>query len=207
MTAHHLSERFLEGTQGRIIELLRDLPRTVEDLAQALDITGNAVRLQLATLERDGLVRVEGRRPSGRKPALVYGLTLRADFLLSRSYVPVLRALLDVLGDRLSAAERISLLREVGRRLVLAAPRATGSKRERLLVAARALESLGGRLQLETTGRTTTLVGSGCPLGEVVQAHPEVCRVVETVVEEISGVSVREQCDRGERPRCSFVVE
>jgi predicted ArsR family transcriptional regulator len=207
MTAHHLSERFLEGTQGRIIELLRDLPRTVEELAEALELTGNAVRLQLAALERDGLVRVEGRRPSGRKPALVYGPTLRADYLFSRSYVPVFQALLDVLGDRFSPAERISLLREVGRRLVLAAPRATGSKRERLLVAARALESLGGKLRVETSGRTLSLVASGCPLGEVVQAHPEVCRVVETVVEEISGVSVREQCDRGDRPRCSFVAE
>jgi predicted ArsR family transcriptional regulator len=202
-----LSERFLEGTQGRILELLRDLPRTVEDLADAIGLTGNAVRLQLATLERDGLVRVEGRRPSGRKPALVYGLTLRADFLLSRSYVPVLQALLDVLGERLTPVERVTLLREVGRRLVVAAPRATGSRRERLLVAARALESLGGKVRIETVGRTTTLVGAGCPLGEVVRAHPEVCRVIETVVEEISGVALREECDRGERPKCSFVVE
>jgi predicted ArsR family transcriptional regulator len=207
MATHPLSERFLEGTQGRIVELLRESPRTVEDLAAALELTGNAVRLQLATLERDGLVRVEGRRPSGRKPALVYGLTTRADFLLSRSYVPVLKALLDVLGDRLSPAERTTLLREVGRRLVIAAPRASGSRRERLLAAARALEGFGGKLRLETSGRSAVLVGSGCPIGEVVRVHPEACRVVETVVEEISGVKVREQCDRRDRPSCSFVAE
>ncbi|MEO8138130.1 MAG: ArsR family transcriptional regulator [Gemmatimonadota bacterium] len=207
MPTHPLSDRFLEGTQGRAIELLREAPRTVEELATALELTGNAVRLQLATLERDGLVRVEGRRPTGRKPALVYGLTTRADFLLSKSYVPVLQALLDVLGDRLSLAERTTLLREVGRRLVLTAPRATGSRRERLLAAARALEGFGGKVRLEASGRSAVLVASGCPIGEVVRAHPEACRVVETVVEEISGVKVREQCERGDRPRCSFVAE
>ena len=99
------------------------------------------------------------------------------------------------------------MLREVGRRLVASAPQATGSKRDRLLAAARVLEQLGGRVRLETTGRTSTLVASGCPLGELVQGHPEVCRVVETVVKEVSGISVREQCERGDRPRCLFVVE
>jgi len=207
MPTHPLSDRFLEGTQGRAVELLREAPRTVEELAAALDLTGNAVRLQLATLARDGLVRVEGRRPSGRKPALVYGLTTHADFLLSRSYVPVLKALLDVLGDRLSLAERTALLREVGRRLVLAAPRATGSRRDRLLAAARTLEGFGGKVRLEAGGRSAALVASGCPIGELVGAHPEACRVIEAVVQEISGVKVREQCDRGERPKCTFVTE
>jgi predicted ArsR family transcriptional regulator len=207
MTTPLLGDRFLEGTPGRLVQLLRDAPRTVDELATSLGLTGNAVRLQLATLERDGLVRVEGRRPSGRKPSLVYGLTVRADYLLSRSYVPVLQALLDVLGDRLSLAERSALLREVGRRLAAAAPHATGSRRDRLLAAAQALEGFGGRVRLEGTDRKPSLVASGCPIGEVVRAHPEACRVVEAVVEEISGVPVREQCDRGERPRCTFVVK
>ncbi|MEO8636819.1 MAG: ArsR family transcriptional regulator [Gemmatimonadales bacterium] len=204
---HPMSSRFLEGTPGRIVELLRDRSRTVEELADELGLTGSAVRLQLATLERDGLIRVDGRRPSGRKPALVYGLTQRADFLLSRGYVPVLNAVLDTISTRFSPAERNAMLREVGRRLVASAPPATGSKRDRLLAAARVVEQLGGRLKLETTGRTTALVASGCPLGELVQGHPEICRVVETVVKEVSGITVRERCERGDRPRCVFVVE
>lgn len=206
MPAHPLSDRFLEGTQGRIIDLLRASPHTVEELATALALTGTAVRLQLGTLERDGLARVEGRRPTSRKPALVYGLTQHADFLLSRAYVPVLRALLATLGDRLSPAERSAVLREVGRRIAGPIPRATGSRRERLRAAARALELLGGKVTVETTNKTAQLVASGCPLGEVVRDHPEVCRVVEAVVEEIAGLKMEERCERGDRPRCGFRV-
>jgi predicted ArsR family transcriptional regulator len=207
MTLQPWTERFLEGTQGRLIATLRTGPRTVDELATALALTGNAVRLQLGVLERDGLVRVEGRRPSGRKPALVYGLTARADLLLSRSYLPLLRALLDAVTDRLSPGERTALLREVGRRLAASLPHAGGTRRDRLRAAVRAIELLGGRVTAETRGRTTTLVGSGCPLGEVVRAHPEVCRVVETIVEETAGLRVAERCARGDRPRCSFQVE
>jgi len=207
MASHPLSERFLEGTQGRLIALLRLGPRTVEELATELGLTRNAVRLQLAALERDGLARVEGSRPSGRKPALVYGLTSRTDFLLSRSYVPVLRALLDALGDRLLPAERLSLLREVGRRLAVGLPRATGNRRDRLAAAGRAVEMLGGRVSAEADGKSTLLIGAGCPLGEVVRDHPDACRIVESLIHEITGVKVQEHCDRGERPRCSFRVE
>lgn len=207
MADHPLNDRFLEGTPGRIINLLRAAPRTIDELAEALKLTGNAVRLQIGMLERDGLARVEGQRPSGRRPALVYGLTSRADFLLSRSYIPVLQALLETMTQRMSLGERRGFLREVGRRLAGSLPRGIGARRERLKAAARAIELLGGRVTVETTAKATTLVGSGCPLGEVVGDHPEVCRIVETIVEEIAGLKTEEHCDRGDRPRCRFSVE
>lgn len=207
MPTHPLSDRFLEGTQGRIINLLRSAPRTVAELATAIALSGAAVRLQLGALERDGLVRVEGRRASGRKPALVYGLTQQGDFLLSRAYVPVLRAVLETLSNRLTPSERTAVLREVGRRIAAPLHRGTGTRRERLGAAGRALELLGGKAVVETSGKTTKLLGSGCPLGEVVQDHPEVCRVVEAVVEEVAGIKVTERCERTERPKCRFYTE
>lgn len=48
-------QRFFESTRGRIIMLLRRASRTVEEVAQELDLTDNAVRAHLTTLERDGL--------------------------------------------------------------------------------------------------------------------------------------------------------
>ena len=45
-----------------MVQLLRRASRTVEELAQALGLTDNAVRAHLATLERDGLVRQGGLR-------------------------------------------------------------------------------------------------------------------------------------------------
>ena len=41
-------QRFFSSTRGRIVALLRRTSRTVDELAQALDLTDNAVRAHLA---------------------------------------------------------------------------------------------------------------------------------------------------------------
>jgi hypothetical protein len=40
----------------------------------------------------------------------------------------------------------------------------------------------------------------------VTPEHPEVCRMVETLIAELADVPVRERCARGERPRCCFEI-
>lgn len=201
-----LTDRFREGTQGRILRQLQGGGATVEDLARPLELTPNGVRAHLAALEREGLVQVEGRRPGVRKPALVYGLTARARELLSRAYFPLLQQLLATLKDRLSPAERVAVLREAGRRLAESAPRVSGSRKDRIAVAGQVMEELGGSVQIESRGRATAIVGKACPLAELVRENPEVCRAVEALVAEVTGLPAKEECDRGPHPRCSFIV-
>ena len=50
MDAIALGRRFLESTRGQVVLLLRRGARTVEELAQALGLTDNAVRSHLAAL-------------------------------------------------------------------------------------------------------------------------------------------------------------
>ncbi len=54
---------FFASTRGQIITLLRRSSRTVDELAQVLDLTRTAVRAHLAALERDGLVQRTVRVP------------------------------------------------------------------------------------------------------------------------------------------------
>ena len=44
------------------------------------------------------------------------------------------------------------------------------------------------------------------PTGRGTPDHPEACCMVETLISELAGVSVRERCERGEKPRCWFEV-
>src|SRR5579884_4059608 len=90
-------KRFWASTRGRMVLLLRRTSRTVNELAQALGLTANAVRGQLALLERDGLVHQSGTRAGKHKPNLTYALTPEAQHLFPRLYGPVLHDLLDVL--------------------------------------------------------------------------------------------------------------
>jgi predicted ArsR family transcriptional regulator len=226
LTTVSLSRRFLESTRGRIVGLLRRSARTVEDLAQALELTDNAVRSHLATLERDGFVQAGGQRrgpgagkpatvyelqrrgPGAGKPATVYELAPEAEPQLSSAYAPVLRALMDELAERLTPDEREVALRAVGRRLAAATPTAPGDRQARLRAAVALLGALGGDAEIERgEGGADVVRGCGCPLSAVTATRPEACRAVETLLEEVVGAPVRERCDRGERPRCRFVVE
>src|SRR5437899_13088388 len=95
MARTNWNRQFFVSTRGRIITLLRRGSRTVDELAQALSLTDNAVRTHLATLERDGLVRQRGARRGSGKPAYVYDLTPEAEQLFPKAYGPVLHELLE----------------------------------------------------------------------------------------------------------------
>ena len=204
MSVTRWDDRFFETTRGRILALLRRGSRTVDELAKALGVTDNAVRVHLAALERDGVVQQRGVRPTGGKPAYAYEVAPEAERLFTRAYIPVLTQLVGVLTERMAPDELETLLREVGRRLAGARERSRGDLRSRAEVAATVLTELGGVVDVEEGDGGMVLRGYSCPLADAVRAHPTTCRAVETLVAELLGVPVQEHCDRGTRPRCCF---
>lgn len=200
-------ERLLATTRGQIIALLRRSARTVGELAGSLELTDNAVRSHLAALERDGLV--EQRRGASRgvgKPPTLYTLTPAADTLLPKAYAPVLGVLIGTLAERLGRKETVALLREVGRRAAAGRAAEGDDVRMRIDAAYGALGELGGVADLEDHGDTVVIRGHSCPLAALVPEHPEVCQLAESMLAEITGATVREQCQKGDRPRCCFEI-
>ena len=199
---------FGASTRGRVVAMLRRGPHTVEELAAHLDLTDNAVRAQLATLERDGVVVATGQRREGTvgKPATLYETAPASDTLFSAAYAPTLSALLAELGDRLTSTELRSILRSTGRRL---APAATAKTfKARVDNAARLLADLGADADLVTTSTGYEIQSHGCPLSQAVNAHPQTCRIVEQLLSEVTDAKVHEHCDRSsDRPKCAFRVD
>ena len=204
MPAHQWDQRFFSSTRGRILGLLRRHERTVEELAAELGVSDNAVRPHLMALERDRLIHQRGVRSTGGKPATVYQVMPEAERLFTRAYVPVLTELVGVLAEQMKPVAMERLLREVGRRLAATRGPSTGDLRTRVEAAAEILTELGGVVDVEEDGGRLTLRGFSCPLADAVRAYPGTCRAVETLVAEVVGESVREHCDRADRPRCCF---
>jgi predicted ArsR family transcriptional regulator len=201
--------KFFESTRGRVVTLLRRAGLTVDELARELDLTDNGVRAHLAVLERDGIVRQRGsvrRSSGGGKPAYVYELTQEGEDLFPKAYEPALRRLLDILSDQLRPEESEALLRSVGRRLAEEHATQADGAHARLESAVEVLNELGGLAELEEHDGGFVIRGYSCPLAGVTPDHPEVCRMVETLIAELTGVPVHERCDRGERPRCCLEV-
>jgi predicted ArsR family transcriptional regulator len=201
-----LPRRIIEGTSGRILELLRQGHRTVDELASFLGVTRPAVRVQLATLERDGLVERRGRRPGASKPSHVYGITSQAELLFSQAYVPILTQLLHVLAQRMPTGEFDSVMHEVGRRLMEGRAISRGALGERVAGASALLNELGGLSQVQEENGGYLIHSHGCPLAAATADHPEVCNALESLLSEFVGSRVTKCCDRYDRVRCCFEV-
>jgi predicted ArsR family transcriptional regulator len=198
--------RFLSTTRGRIVSLLRGSSRTVNDLSEALDLTDNAVRAHLTTLERDGLVRQASLRRGVRRPHYSYELTAEAEALFPKAYEPVLALLLKVLEERLGPDQLEAVLiqtgREAARPYVVAEE--SGDFGARLEAVQRALGDLGGMAELVEEEGRFTLRGGSCPLAGVAAGNPAACRMVQALISEITNRPVQEHCERENGPTCCF---
>jgi predicted ArsR family transcriptional regulator len=199
----------IPSSREKIVRLLRRAQQTVNDLARVLGLTDNAVRANLARLEREGLIREVGRRASVRKPESVYDITPDAERLFAKAYAPALATMLAVMEARLEEKELDIQLREAGRRLAAPyLPSLTGLPlKRRAAKALKILEHLGGLADLEDRDGKTYIRGYGCPFSQVVAEHPKLCLVAQVLVGELLGREVQEQCQRSDRPKCCFLVK
>ena len=208
MKATKFGQNFFESTRGQILGLLRRGIGTVEELSNQLSITDNAVRAHLATLERDGLIERNGLRRGLRKPHFAYALTREAEQLFPKAYSTLFNKLLSVLKQKLTSQEMEAVLNEVAHSLAKEnKPEENESVESRTQRALATLESMGGATQIEKE-EDRFLISSvtSCPFDVSVAEHPEVCRLAEILLSEVTGLTVREHCQKGETPRCVFEI-
>jgi predicted ArsR family transcriptional regulator len=197
-----------DGTRDRLLALLREGAWTVDDLAERLGVTDNAVRFHLDALESLGTVRREGVRKAGvvGQPASIYSLSSAGEEAFSRAYAPVLIAVLEELRDRTSGPQVVAFLKRVGKRLARGFSHSDGPLSTRVTDASAMLNALGGITSVEKSGKTYRIVGRACPLSRAVEADHCVCAAVTTLVAEVVGAEVTERCDRSGRPKCCFEI-
>ena len=201
-------QRFLASTRGKILGLLRADSRTVSELAEVLELTENAVRSHLTSLERDGLIQQNGMRRGFRKPHVLYCLSADAESLFPTAYGSLLRHVLAVVAGRLPSEELQASLREVGRTAAKEHLDHVKDKTlsQRIEYALGVLEAIGGDVMIQERQGKRFISGNGCALSAVTAHHPEACLIAEALLTEIIGLPVRERCHRGEAPRCCFEI-
>jgi predicted ArsR family transcriptional regulator len=187
---------------------VRGTTKTVNELAGELELTDNAVRAHLLSLERDGLIKQSGVQRGTRKPHFSYELTDEAEHLFPKAYDMLLNQLIAVLKGRLTPKALKSVLQEVGRSLAgnQTSHTESGDLETRSEKALIALEAIGGAARIEKDGERLFIKSGSCPLAAAVVEHPEVCQLAESLLSEIIGGTVRERCEREGGPRCAFEI-
>ncbi len=197
----------LASTRAKIFRLLLDAPRTVEELAKATSVTKNAVRSQIALLQRDGIVEIQGTVKTGRRPAARYGLRPGSDVQFSKAYPLVFSALVRTLGKDLPDEEFKRLMARLGKELAGSVPRPAGSPNERIEGVIGVLKSMGSAAEATKEGKDVVITSPSCPISAAVSVDPRVCGAMEAFVGNMTGLPVRECCRHGERPGCRFEIK
>jgi len=194
-------------TREKILRLLASRPHTVEELAKNVGVSKNAVRAQIATLEREGIIEAQGMFKGARRPATLYGFSPGSDLHFSKAYPAVLSHLIHVLANRLSHEEFIAVMQELGQRLAGSTTRPLGDPWEKIQAAFKFLKGLGSIGQMTEEDGNIIITGSVCPISRAVAADARACTAIETLLHELTGLPVEEHCNRGERQSCRFIVQ
>ena len=211
MPSLSLRRDFFRTSRGRSVQMLRRGPETVDKIAATLHVTPNAVRAQLAVMERDGLIRRSGQRRGTTRPFQLFELTPQLEHLLSGAYIPFATHLLRLISER-EPRERVDkLMRQAGHALAAELPASgvrSGPLQSRLRAAAEVLNAeLGAVIEVTRADGHFVLRGAGCPLAALTENNPGVCLAIETLLADLlEGVDVRQCCDRDGKPRCCFRV-
>ncbi len=195
------------GARDRIVRHLIKHQSTIESLATRLGVTENAVRAQIALLQREGIVEIKGEEKGTRRPAAIYGIRPGADIHFSKAYPVILSHLTHVLAQKLSQTEFRTVMRELGQRLASSVLRPSGDPRERVTGALKFLKVLGSVAEVTEERGKLTISSYGCPIAAAVTADARSCIAMEALLKDLTGLPVAERCDHGEHPSCRFEIK
>lgn len=179
--------RFFQSTRGRIVtELRRRRSASAVDLASEFGLSTNAVRQQLAFLERDGFVAERSVKRGRTKPTLEFSLTPAAGELFPQRYDRILNAVLREVRETRGEGAVSEIFEHMGERAARRHESRLAGKdlRGRVYELSEILRENGVETEVVETERGLELREHNCPYANTVAEHPEVCKVIHTVLKE-----------------------
>jgi predicted ArsR family transcriptional regulator len=201
--------RFFQSTRGKVLFLLKKRgPCTVAYLSHQLELTPNAIRQHLSSLERDNLVTQQPVKTGPNKPALAFSLTPKSESLFPKRYEALLSKLVETLERKQGRAEVCHLLSELGDSLAdgYADRLINLTLEERVKEVDRIMEENGAIPDWEINDQGWTVRDFNCPYSATAKSHPGVCEVQRSFLQRLlHPAKVIIECQQQEG-HCGFQV-
>ena len=200
----------MKSTREKILLfLLKNQKSTINDLAEAVTINTISVRHHLNNLQADGLIRAEEERHGVGRPRLVYSLSEEGLERFPSRYYRLTNRLLDRFKETLSPELLNKLFSEIAREIASSHRHTLKNLpiEEKLDFIQNLLDEEGFNVEWEKKNDHYLIHEISCPYFHVVQTHPEVCTLDQTLITEILDIPANKmQCILNGDQRCSFII-
>ncbi len=197
---------------GVLRTLLLNQRRTVNDLAEAVDINPISVRHHITKLEAEGLIESEEERHGVGRPRLVYSLTNKGMEQFPQRYLQLTLRLLQQLKANLSEKELGKIFQDLAVEIAAELTQDVNLEdltlKERLQLLQEVLTAEGYTINLQEDEDYYYLIGASCPYRHVGEDFPEICLVdQELIAHFISTPPVRIECILKGDKQCKYLIK
>lgn len=201
------------NTRKRVLRtLLLSQRRTVNELAEAVDINPISVRHHVTKLEAEGLIQSEEERHGVGRPRLVYSLTNKGMEQFPQRYLQLTLRLLEHLKKNLSEkalAEIFQNLAEgIAGELTQDIDLEDLSLEERLHLLEEVLTAEGFMVNLQEEKGNFYLVEASCPYHHIGEDYPEICVVDQELIAHFADATPKRiECILDGDKQCKYLLE
>ncbi len=201
------------STRERVLRtLLLNQRRTVNELAEAVDINPISVRHHVNKLEAEGLIQSEEERHGVGRPHLVYSLTNKGMEQFPQRYLQLTLRLLQQLKTNLSEKVMGEIFQELA--VGIAGELTQGvdledlTLHERLQLLQEVLTSEGFTVNLQEEEDNFYIVEASCPYHHVGEDYPEICVVDrELIAHFVSTTPQLIECILDGDKQCKYLIK
>lgn len=200
------------NTRSRVLRsLLLNQKRTVNELAESVDINPISVRHHVNKLEAEGLIESEEERHGVGRPRLIYSLTNKGMEQFPQRYLQLTLRLLEQLKTNLPPDVLDGLFKEVAEGIADDLTQNINLEdlemSERLKLLENALTAEGFMVNVEEDDGSFYIVEASCPYHHVGEDYPEICVVDQELIAHFASTTPkRVECILDGDKQCKYVI-
>lgn len=200
------------NTRNRVLRsLLLNQKRTVNELAEAVDINPISVRHHVTKLEAEGLIVSEEERHGVGRPRLVFSLTPKGMEQFPQRYLQLTLRLLEQLKSSLPEKVLGNIFKEVAEGIAEDLTHDINLEdldlKERLELLQEVLTAEGFMVEIQEEEGNFYIVEASCPYHHVGEDYPEICVVdQELIAHFVSSTPKRVECILDGDKQCKYLI-
>lgn len=201
------------NTRNRVLRsLLLNQKRTVNELAESVDINPISVRHHVTKLEAEGLIQSEEERHGVGRPRLVFSLTPKGMEQFPQRYLQLTLRLLEQLKSNLPEVVLGDIFKEVAEGIAIDLTHEIDLEdldlKERLELLQEVLTSEGYMVSLLEEEGNFYIIGASCPYHHVGEDFPEICVVDQELIAHFaSATPIRVECILDGDKQCKYLIK